>query len=68
MLDAAAWHQAEHLVRGLISDIIEPFGVSADVTYTRGDLWRWRFQRPGTLVELSISGAEERALRLQEYY
>ncbi|MET0930093.1 MAG: amidohydrolase [Aeromicrobium sp.] len=36
MLDAAAWHQAEHLVRGLISDIIEPFGVSADVTYTRG--------------------------------
>ncbi len=36
MLDAAAWHQAEHLVRGLISDLIEPFGVSADVTYTRG--------------------------------
>jgi amidohydrolase len=36
MLDAAAWHEAEHLVRGLISDIIEPFGVSADVTYTRG--------------------------------
>ena len=36
MLDAAAWHQAEHLVRGLISDIIEPFGVSADVIYTRG--------------------------------
>lgn len=36
MLDAAAWHQAEHLVRGLIADIIEPFGVSADVIYTRG--------------------------------
>jgi amidohydrolase len=36
MLDAAAWHQAEHLVRGLISDIIQPFGVSADVTYVRG--------------------------------
>ncbi|MBC7632988.1 amidohydrolase [Aeromicrobium sp.] len=36
MLDSAAWHQAEHLVRGLISDIIEPFGVSADVTYIRG--------------------------------
>lgn len=36
MLDAAAWHQAEHLVRGLISDIIEPFGVSADVNYVRG--------------------------------
>ena len=36
MLDAAAWHEAEHLVRGLIADIIEPFGVSADVTYVRG--------------------------------
>ncbi len=36
MLDAAAWHQAEHLVRGLIADIIEPFGVSADITYVRG--------------------------------
>ena len=36
MLDAAAWHQAEHLVRGLISDIIEPFGVSAEVNYVRG--------------------------------
>lgn len=36
MLDAAAWHESEHLVRGLISDIIAPFGVSADVTYVRG--------------------------------
>jgi len=36
MLDANAWHQAEHLVRGLIADIIEPFGVSADVLYVRG--------------------------------
>ena len=36
MLDAAAWHQAEHLVRGLIADIIEPFGVSAEITYVRG--------------------------------
>ncbi len=36
MLDAAAWHDAEHLVRGLIADIIEPFGVSADVNYVRG--------------------------------
>ncbi len=36
MLDAAAWHEAEHLVRGLISDIIEPFGVSAEVNYVRG--------------------------------
>lgn len=36
MLDAQAWHQAEHLVRGLIADIIGPFGVSADITYVRG--------------------------------
>ena len=36
MLDAAAWHEAEHLVRGLISDIIEPYGVSAKITYVRG--------------------------------
>ena len=35
-LDAAAWHQAEHLVRGLIADIIEPYGVSAEITYVRG--------------------------------
>ena len=36
MLDAAAWHEAEHLVRGLISDIIEPYGVRAEVNYVRG--------------------------------
>ena len=36
MLDSAAWHEAEHLVRGLISDIIEPYGVSAKITYIRG--------------------------------
>lgn len=36
MLDAAAWHDAEHLVRGLIADIVEPFGVGVDLTYTRG--------------------------------
>ena len=36
MLDASAWHSAEHLVRGLIADILEPFGVSAGVTYIRG--------------------------------
>ncbi|MBM9465509.1 amidohydrolase [Aeromicrobium sp. YIM 150415] len=36
MLDSAAWHDAERFVRGLIADIIEPFGVSAEITYTRG--------------------------------
>ncbi|GAA3543324.1 amidohydrolase [Aeromicrobium flavum] len=36
MLDAAAWHDAEHLVRGIIADIVEPFGVGVDLTYTRG--------------------------------
>ena len=36
MLDAAAWHEAEHLVRGLIADIVAPYGVSVDVSYVRG--------------------------------
>lgn len=36
MLDAAAWHDAEHLVRGIIADIVEPFGVGVDLNYTRG--------------------------------
>ncbi|CAN5254148.1 M20 family metallopeptidase [soil metagenome] len=36
MLDANVWHEAEHLVRGLISDIVAPYGVSFDVAYTRG--------------------------------
>jgi len=36
MLDASAWHEAEHLVRSLIAEVVAPFGVSAQVTYTRG--------------------------------
>lgn len=36
MLDAAAWYEAESLVRGLIADIARPFGVNADITYVRG--------------------------------
>lgn len=36
MLDAAAWHDAEHLVRSSIADIVKPFGIHADVVYTRG--------------------------------
>lgn len=36
MLDASAWHEAEHLVRALISDLVAPYGVRADVTYVRG--------------------------------
>ncbi len=36
MLDAAAWHEAEHLVRGLIADIVAPYGVSVDISYVRG--------------------------------
>lgn len=36
MLDAAAWHEAEHLVRGLIADIVAPYGVSLDISYVRG--------------------------------
>ncbi len=36
ILDAAAWHDAEHLVRGLVSDVVAPFGVRADIDYVRG--------------------------------
>jgi amidohydrolase len=36
MLDAVAWADAEDLVRGLIDQILAPYGVEADVTYVRG--------------------------------
>lgn len=36
MLDVAAWHDAEGLVRGVVDDVVRPYGVTADVTYVRG--------------------------------
>lgn len=36
MLDAVAWADAEGLVRGLVAQILAPYGVGADVTYIRG--------------------------------
>ena len=36
MLDAVAWADAEALVRETISQIVEPYGVSTEITYTRG--------------------------------
>jgi amidohydrolase len=36
MLDAVAWADAEDLVRGLITQILAPYGVGAEVTYVRG--------------------------------
>ncbi|QWZ06828.1 amidohydrolase [Nocardioides panacis] len=36
MLDAVAWADAEDLVRGLIGQILAPYGVGAEVTYVRG--------------------------------
>ena len=36
MLDAVAWADAEGLVRGLITEILAPYRVGADVTYVRG--------------------------------
>jgi amidohydrolase len=36
MLDAVAWSDAEHLIRQLITTIIAPYGVAAEVTYQRG--------------------------------
>ncbi len=36
MLDAVAWSEAEGLVRELICQIVEPYGVEAEVHYVRG--------------------------------
>lgn len=36
MLDASAWHDAEHLIRSIVADIVKPFGITAEVAYTRG--------------------------------
>ena len=36
MLDAVAWAEAEGLIRELITLIVAPYGVGADVTYVRG--------------------------------
>jgi amidohydrolase len=36
MLDAVAWADAEDLVRGLISEILAPYRVGAEVSYVRG--------------------------------
>lgn len=36
MLDAVAWAEAEELVRELIRQLVEPYGVHAEVDYVRG--------------------------------
>ena len=36
MLDAVAWADAEHLVRQLVTQIVSPYGVNAEVIYQRG--------------------------------
>jgi len=36
MLDVAAWHESEQLVRQLIRELTAPYGVTAEVTYVRG--------------------------------
>ena len=36
MLDAVAWVDAEALVRDTIEQIVEPYGVTPEVTYVRG--------------------------------
>ena len=36
MLDAVAWAEAEELVRDLIAQIVQPYGVHAEVDYVRG--------------------------------
>ena len=54
MLDSAAWHEAEHLVRTLIRDLIAPYGVSADVAYVRGV--------PPVVNDVACTGALRRAV------
>ena len=36
MLDAVAWADAECLVREIVQQVVEPYGVEAELTYTRG--------------------------------
>ncbi len=36
MLDAVAWADAEALVRETVAQIVEPYGVAAQITYVRG--------------------------------
>jgi len=36
MLDAVAWADAEHLVREIVGQIVEPYGVTPEVIYVRG--------------------------------
>ncbi len=36
MLDQMAWADAESLVRGLVDQLVAPYGVEAEVTYVRG--------------------------------
>lgn len=36
MLEASAWHEAEHIVRAVVADLVKPYGVTAEVNYTRG--------------------------------
>jgi amidohydrolase len=36
MLDAVAWGEAEALVRGVIDEIVSPYGIEAAVDYRRG--------------------------------
>lgn len=36
MLDSVAWADAERLVRRLVGQVLEPYGVAAEITYHRG--------------------------------
>ena len=43
-------------------------GSPIDATYTRGDLWRWRFGSAGTVAKLVTVAGETRELRLANYF
>jgi hypothetical protein len=43
-------------------------GQRVDASYTRGSLWRWRFQPAGHVVSLTLADGHERKITLDDYY
>jgi predicted aspartyl protease len=48
--------------------IVAVNGHRINANYTSGDLWRWRFGSPKTIVKLTLASGEERELELYDYY
>ena len=48
--------------------IVRIDGRDVEPSYTHGSLWRWRYDRPGKVVQLTIASGEKRSMRLRDYY